>query len=126
MVCLFVCLFSCVGCSFVEDIIGEDDDDGNKYVWEMGLIYDYQAESISGCTFEQIKSIRNRLKTKSCDYEPAITVNETEIRDFLQGMFTPTEIETHISFLNKNGNIILYFYYKYDSSKFVWCYFEKL
>lgn len=115
-----------VGCSFVEDIIGEDDDDGNKYVWEIGLIYNYQAESISGCTFEQIKSIRNRLKTKSCDYEPAITVNETEIRDFLQGRFTPTEIETRISFLNKNGNIILYFCYKYDSSKLGWCYFEKL
>ena len=50
---------------------------------------------------------------------------ETEIRDFLQGRMTPAEIESCISFLNKNGNIILYFYYKYDSSKLGWCYFEK-
>ena len=124
---MFACLLV-VGCSFVEDIIGEDDDDdGNKYVWESGLIYDYQKESIySNYTFEEIKSIRNRLKTKSCDYDPVITVNETEIRDFLQGRMTSAEIETYISFLNKNGNIILYFYYKYDSSKLGWCYFEKL
>ena len=124
---MFAFLFACVGCSFVEDIIGEDDDDdGNKYVWETGLIYDYQKESIySNYTFEKIKSIRNRLKTNSRDYDPATTVNETEIRDFLQGRMTPAEIESYRIFLNKNGNIILYFYYKYYSSKLVWFYFEK-
>ena len=98
-ICLFAFLFACVGCSFVEDIIGEDDDDdGNEYVWEYGLIPSYCEESTSGYTFEQVKSFRNRLITNSNDYEPATTTNEAEIRELLQqGRASTTEIETVIS-----------------------------
>ena len=131
MVCLFVCLFSCVGCGFVEDIIGEDDDDDeNKYVWEYGLIYTSQRESIPDrYTFEELKSIRDRLKlkTNSRKYHSPSNTSETLFRNYLQDTtnMTASKIEYVISYLNENKNIILYFYCKDNSSETVWYYLEK-
>ena len=128
MVCLFVCLFSCVGCSFIEDIVGEDDDDdGNKYVWEYGLISSNQAKSISGCTFEQIKSIRNRLKEISRQYRSPSNTSESLFRKYLQDTtnMTANIIEYEIRTLNERGNTILYLYYTSNKSETIWYYLEK-
>ena len=129
MVCLFVFLFACVGCSFIEDIVSEDDDDDvNKYVWEYGLISTSQEESIySYYTFEQIKSVRNSLRTKSYKYHSPSNISESWLRNYLQSTtnMTASEIEADISYLNKHGNIILYFYYKGNRSETIWYYLEK-
>ena len=129
MVCLFVFLFACVGCSFIEDIVSEDDDDDvNKYVWEYGLISTSQEESIySYYTFEQIKSVRNSLRTKSYKYHSPSNISESWFRNYLQSTtnMTASEIEADISYLNKHGNIILYFYYKGNRSETIWYYLEK-
>ena len=131
---LFVCLFACflvVGCSFIEDIVGEDDDDdGNKYVWEYGLISTSQEESIySYYTFEQIKSARDILRTRTYPYKyhSPSNISETWFRNYLQSTtnMTASEIEADISYLNKHGNIILYFYYKGNKSETIWYYLEK-
>ena len=128
-VCLFVCLFSCVGCSFVEDIIGEDDDDDeNKYVLEYGLIYTSQRESIyDWYTFEELKSIRDRLRTETYKYYSPSNTSESLFRNHLQDTtnMTANKIEYAIRTLNERGNIILYFYCKDNSSETMWYYLEK-
>ena len=128
-VCLFVFLFACVGCSFIEDIVGEDDDDdGNKYVWEYGLISTSQEESIySYYTFEQIKSVRNSLRTKSYKYHSPSNTSESLFRKYLQDTtnMTANRIEYEIRTLNERGNAILYFYCKDNSSETIWYYLEK-
>ena len=122
-------MFSCVGCSFVEDIIGEDDDDDeNKYVLEYGLIYTSQRESISDWyTFEELKSIRDRLRTKSYKYHSPSNTSESLFRNYLQDTTTMTsaEIETFIRNLNEVGNAILYLYYTSNPSETIWYYLEK-
>lgn len=127
LVCLFACFFV-VGCSFIEDIVGEDDDDENKYVWEYGLIYTSQRESISDWdTFEQIKSVRNSLRTKSYKYHSPSNISESLFRKYLQDTtnMTANRIEYEIRTLNERGNAILYFYCKDNSSETIWYYLEK-
>lgn len=128
---LFVCLFACflvVGCSFIEDIVGEDDDDdGNKYVWEYGLINNntYQIELISDRdTFEQVKSARDKLRKKSDKYHSPSNTSESSFRKHLQDTtdMTANRIEYKIRTLNERGNIILYFNYKGNK---LWYYLEK-
>ena len=125
---MFVCLFACVGCSFVEDIIGEDDDDdGNKYVYEYGLIYDDQKLSI-GNTFEETKSVRDNLRKNSRQYRSAITTDEKGFREFLQNNTTMSayEIEDDMSLINKYRNMIFYFYTRdHYSNERIWLYVEK-
>lgn len=129
---LFACLFACflvVGCSFIEDIVGEDDDDDeNKYVWEYGLIYTSQRESIYQYTFEQIKSVRDSLRRKSYKYHSPSNTSESLFRKYLQDTtnMTANRIEYEIRTLNERGNAILYFYCKEDnSSETIWYYLEK-
>lgn len=130
---LFACLFACflvVGCSFIEDIVGEDDDDDeNKYVWEYGLIYTSQRESIyDQYTFEQIKSVRDSLRRKSYKYHSPSNISESWFRNYLQDTttMTPAEIETFIRNLNEVGNAILYLYYINNQSEtIIWYYIEK-
>lgn len=130
---LFACLFACflvVGCSFIEDIVGEDDDDDeNKYVWEYGLIYTSQRESIyDQYTFEQIKSVRDSLRRKSYKYHSPSNTSESLFRKYLQDTtnMTANIIEYKIRTLNERGNAILYFYCKEDnSSETIWYYLEK-
>ena len=125
---MFVCLFSCVGCSFVEDIIGEDDDDdGNEYVWEYGLIHTSQRESISLYSFEQKKSVRDSLRRKSYKYHSPSNTSESSFRKHLQDTtnMTANKIEYVIRTLNEEGNIILYFYCKDNSPETMWYYLEK-
>ena len=126
MVCLFVCLLSCVGCSFVEDIIGEDDDDGNKYVYEYGLISSDQKLPI-GNTFEETKSVRDSLKAISNPYRSAITTDEKGFREFLQNNTTMSayKIEDGMSLINKYRNWIFYFYTTDHSNECIWLYVEK-
>ena len=78
LVCLFAC-FLVAGCSFIEDIVGEDDDDdGNKYVWEYGLISSNQEVPLSDrYTFEQIKSARDRLRDNSYKYHSPSNTSES-------------------------------------------------
>lgn len=124
---MFVC-FLVVGCSFIEDIVGEDDDDdGNKYVYEYGLIDGYQKLSI-GNTFEKTKSVRDRLRRKSYKYHSPSNTSESLFRNHLQNTtdLTTDEIEFVIRDLNERGNAILYFYYKGNKSKIIWYYLEKL
>lgn len=129
-VCLFAFLFACVGCSFVEDIIGEDDDDdGNKYVWEYGLISS-KIELISDRdTFEQIKSARDGLRTRtnSCNYHSPSNISESSFRKYLQDTtdMTANRIEYEIRTLNERGNTILYFNYKGNQYEILWYYLEK-
>ena len=126
-VCLFAFLVSCIGCSFVEDIIGEDDDDdGNKYVYEYGLIYDSEKLSI-GNTFEETKSVRDKLKAISRQYRSAITTDEKGFREFLQNNTTMSayEIEDDMSLINKYRNMIFYFYTRDHSNERIWLYVEK-
>lgn len=130
---LFACLFACflvVGCSFIEDIVGEDDDDDeNKYVWEYGLIYTSQIESIYDWdTFEQIKSTRDRLRRKSYKYHSPSNISESLFRKYLQDTtnMTANIIEYKIRTLNERGNAILYFNYINNQSKtIIWYYIEK-
>ena len=125
---MFAFLVSCIGCSFVEDIIGEDDDDdGNKYVYEYGLIPSNQKEPLS-YSFEHTKSVRDSLRSKSYKYHSPYNISEEWLRNHLQDTtnMTASEIEYVISYLNENKNIILYFYYKGSSSETLWCYLEKL
>ena len=126
---LLVCLFACflvVGCSFIEDIVGEDDDDGNKYVYEYGLIYDSQKLSI-GNTFEETKIVRDKLKAVSRQYRSAITTDEKGFREFLQNNTTMSayEIEDDMSLINKYRNVIFYFYTRDHSNERIWLYVEK-
>ena len=126
---LLVCLFACflvVGCSFIEDIVGEDDDDGNKYVYEYGLIYDSQKLSI-GNTFEETKIVRDKLKAVSRQYRSAITTDEKGFREFLQNNTTMSayEIEDDMSLINKYRNVIFYFYTRDYSNERIWLYVEK-
>lgn len=127
---MFAFLFACVGCSFVEDIIGEDDDDDeNKYVLEYGLISSNEEVSLSGLdTFEELKSIRDRLRRNSYKYHSPSNTSESLFRKYLQDTttMTPAEIETFIRTLNERGNIILYFNYKGNQSEILWYYIEKL
>ena len=131
---LFACLFACflvVGCSFIEDIVGEDDDDdGNKYVYEYGLISSNQEVPLSDLhTFEQIKSARDILRTRTSSYKYHSPSNTSEslFRKYLQDTtnMTTSEIEADISYLNKHGNIILYFNYKGSRYETIWYYLEK-
>lgn len=129
---LFACLFACflvVGCSFIEDIVGEDDDDDeNKYVWEYGLIYTSQRESISDWdTFEQIKSVRDSLRRKSYKYHSPSNISESLFRKYLQDTtnMTANIIEYKIRTLNERGNAILYFNYINNQSETIWYYLEK-
>lgn len=130
---LFACLFACflvVGCSFIEDIVGEDDDDDeNKYVWEYGLIYTSQIESIYDWdTFEQIKSVRDSLRRKSYKYHSPSNISESLFRKYLQDTtnMTANRIEYEIRTLNERGNAILYFnYINNQSETIIWYYIEK-
>lgn len=130
---LFACLFACflvVGCSFIEDIVGEDDDDDeNKYVWEYGLIYTSQIESIYDWdTFEQIKSVRDSLRRKSYKYHSPSNISESLFRKYLQDTtnMTANIIEYKIRTLNERGNAILYFnYINNQSETIIWYYIEK-
>lgn len=130
---LFACLFACflvVGCSFIEDIVGEDDDDDeNKYVWEYGLIYTSQRESIyDQYTFEQIKSVRDSLRRKSYKYHSPSNISESLFRKYLQDTtnMTANRIEYKIRTLNERGNAILYFnYINNQSETIIWYYIEK-
>lgn len=130
---LFACLFACflvVGCSFIEDIVGEDDDDDeNKYVWEYGLIPSSCEESIyDQYTFEQIKSTRDRLRRKSYKYHSPSNISESLFRKYLQDTtnMTANIIEYKIRTLNERGNAILYFNYINNQSKtIIWYYIEK-
>ena len=127
-VCLFAFLVSCIGCSFVEDIIGEDDDDdGNKYVWEYGYIDSSQKEPIFLYSFEQKKSVRDSLRRKSYKYHSPSNISESWFRNYLQDTttMTPAEIETFIRNLNEVGNAILYLYYTSNPSETIWYYLEK-
>lgn len=127
---MFAC-FLVVGCSFIEDIVGEDDDDDeNKYVWEYGLIYSNQRKPISDqYTFEQIKSVRDILRTKTNPYKYHSPSNTSEslFRKYLQDTtnMTANIIEYEIRTLNERGNIILYFFCKDNSSETIWYYLEK-
>ena len=129
---MFAFLFACVGCSFVEDIIGEDDDDDeNKYVLEYGLISSNEEVPLSDLdTFEELKSIRDRLKlkTNSRKYHSPSNTSESLFRKYLQDTtnMTANRIEYEIRTLNERGNIILYFNYKGNQSEILWYYIEKL
>ena len=123
---MFAC-FLVVGCSFIEDIVGEDDDDdGNKYVYEYGLISDNQKLPI-GNTVEETKSVRDKSKAISKPYRSAITTDEKGFKEFLQNNTTMSayEIEDDMSLINKYRNWIFYFYTRDHSNKRIWLYVEK-
>ena len=126
---LLACLFACflvVGCSFIEDIVGEDDDDENKYVWEYGYID--SSEKVYDCyTFEQVKSVRDNLRGKSHNYHSPSNISEARLRNYFQDNtdMTADRIESVIRNLNEVGNTILYFNYKGNQPVTKWHYIEK-
>ena len=92
------------------------------------MISTSQIEPISDWpTFEELKSIRDRLRTNSYKYHSPSNTSESSFRKHLQDTtnMTASRIEYAIRTLNVSGNIILYFYCKDNLSETMWYYLEK-
>lgn len=93
---------------------------------------DYQTfssryNSTSAITYSLLKEARSTLKTyNEYDFASNAGIKRSEMLNFLtQHGFTPLEAESSLNDLDKRGNLLQFYNYKYSNDYIIWIYIEK-